>query len=313
MEKRVTNITKMTITYAAVVVGLVVATTLAWAIALATSILPGGGDGESMRADAVERQVYAWVNEQRAGELDFESFPEGAEYVFKDAEGKTISCKTEKDDDPELESIILMMEKNDLGQYARGREIYLRVLSADDVLYIHYSLRVKNEWTWFFAALLCYVIDFVVPTVIFINKTKRNIRKVNSYAAVLGDKNLDVPAIKTQIEELNEVTATMEMMRHELQTAMEAGWAEEQAKKEAMALMAHDLKTPLTIIRGNADLLLEEALETAKAGGGKSESSAAGEMPGGLGAEGSEEVEALRTIISNCERIAQTILEIIAK
>lgn len=75
---------------------------------------------------------------------------------------------------------------------------------------------------------------------------------------------------------------------------MEAGRKEEREKKEQMAQIAHDLKTPLTIIRGNADLLLEEVEEKE-------------------GKEALEEAKALRTIIANCERIAQAIVEIISK
>ncbi len=52
--------------------------------------------------------------------------------------------------------------------------------------------------------------------------------------------------------------------------------------------MAHDLKTPLTVIRGNADLLLENNPDP-------------------------DARESLTSIINNSERIAQSILEILEK
>ena len=55
-----------------------------------------------------------------------------------------------------------------------------------------------------------------------------------------------------------------------------------------MAMIAHDLKTPLTIIRGNADLLLENENDE-------------------------EKIESAQAIINNAERIARSILKILEK
>ena len=68
----------------------------------------------------------------------------------------------------------------------------------------------------------------------------------------------------------------------------EEKWRGEYETKQEMAQIAHDLKTPLTVIRGNADLLLENESDP-------------------------DARESLTSIINNSERIAQSILEILEK
>ena len=77
-------------------------------------------------------------------------------------------------------------------------------------------------------------------------------------------------------------------MKTELVSTLEGRWKEQQEKKRQMAQIAHDLKTPLTIIRGNADLLLEDETD-------------------------SEKIESINSIISNSERIARSVLEILER
>ncbi len=49
-------------------------------------------------------------------------------------------------------------------------------------------------------------------------------------------------------------------MGRELTDSLQSQWRMEQQRTEQIAALAHDLKTPLTVIQGNADLLAEDAL-----------------------------------------------------
>ena len=46
-----------------------------------------------------------------------------------------------------------------------------------------------------------------------------------------------------------------------LKISLEWQWKTEQTQKEQIAALTHDLKTPLTVIQGNADLLTETNLD----------------------------------------------------
>ena len=53
---------------------------------------------------------------------------------------------------------------------------------------------------------------------------------------------------------------SMDNMRAALKDSLERQWQIEQEKNRQMSALAHDLKTPLTLVRGNAELLLESDL-----------------------------------------------------
>ena len=82
--------------------------------------------------------------------------------------------------------------------------------------------------------------------------------------------------------------AAVDEMKAGLVTNLNEHWKEQQDQKRQMAQIAHDLKTPLTIIRGNADLLLENESDA-------------------------EKIESAQAIINNSERIARSILEILER
>ena len=77
-------------------------------------------------------------------------------------------------------------------------------------------------------------------------------------------------------------------LRRTIYTMAEEKWRKEYETKQEMAQIAHDLKTPLTVIRGNADLLLEKEQDE-------------------------DSLDSINAIISNSERIARSILAILEK
>ncbi len=59
------------------------------------------------------------------------------------------------------------------------------------------------------------------------------------------------------MREVNDVLAAMDAMRTSLAESLEARWAAGGAARQ-VASLAHDLKTPLTVLRANADFVAEE-------------------------------------------------------
>ena len=54
--------------------------------------------------------------------------------------------------------------------------------------------------------------------------------------------------------------ATMDSLRQELAASLNSQWQAEALRRRQLAALAHDLKTPLTVISGNAELLCEDGL-----------------------------------------------------
>ena len=96
-------------------------------------------------------------------------------------------------------------------------------------------------------------------------------RTVRVFAAETACLHRAVDAIAAQQPEridadgarLREFSATlhaMQTMGRELTNSLQSQWRMEQQRAEQIAALTHDLKTPLSIIQGNADLLAEDAL-----------------------------------------------------
>lgn len=94
---------------------------------------------------------------------------------------------------------------------------------------------------------------------------------VRTFAAETARLNAAVDAIAArQLEQIDtdgvrirEFAATLQALQtmgRELTDSLQSQWRMEQQRTEQIAALAHDLKTPLTVIQGNADLLAEDAL-----------------------------------------------------
>ncbi|MDO5399973.1 MAG: HAMP domain-containing sensor histidine kinase [Eubacteriales bacterium] len=80
----------------------------------------------------------------------------------------------------------------------------------------------------------------------------------------IRQQDLEFAVSESGIREIDEILQSMDQMRLALKSALEQQWQLEQAKSRQMSALAHDLKTPLTIVRGNAELLLESELPEAQ-------------------------------------------------
>ena len=76
----------------------------------------------------------------------------------------------------------------------------------------------------------------------------------------IEERDLDFEVGTSGVREIDDVLGAMDEMRASLKGSLEAQWRSEQAQREQIAALAHDLKTPLTVVRGNVDLLLEGEL-----------------------------------------------------
>ena len=88
----------------------------------------------------------------------------------------------------------------------------------------------------------------------------RKMRPLEDAARRIEERDLDFEVGASRVREIDEVLAAMDEMRASLKDSLEAQWRGEQAQREQVASLAHDLKTPLTVVRGNVELLLEGEL-----------------------------------------------------
>ena len=77
----------------------------------------------------------------------------------------------------------------------------------------------------------------------------------------VAEQNLDFEVGHSKIKEFEEVLHSFSDMKNNLKSSLEKQWRAEQLQREQIAALAHDLKTPLTVIQGNIDLINETELD----------------------------------------------------
>ena len=78
--------------------------------------------------------------------------------------------------------------------------------------------------------------------------------------AITAQQPERIDADGARLREFSDTLHAMQTMGRELTDSLQSQWRMEQQRAEQIAALTHDLKTPLSIIQGNADLLAEDAL-----------------------------------------------------
>lgn len=94
----------------------------------------------------------------------------------------------------------------------------------------------------------------------------RKMEPLTDAAERVSRQDLDFSVEPDNVREVNEVLSAMDGMRSSLKESLEARWDAERRQRDQVAALAHDLKTPLTVMRANADYLVEEAASLAASG-----------------------------------------------
>ena len=178
-----------------------------------------------------------------------------------------------------LQSNMAQQEEKNAVAYAQGKyspatpdDCHLVIKRDDGVCILHYYIRSRYTVGWMnhclpstdvlliiFCIFNCLVGCFVVTT-LFAKHLKTQLQPLLSATEKIKDQDLDFDVQKSGIKELNNVLLSISDMKSELKHSLEEQWKLEQTKKEQTSALAHDIKTPLTVIRGNAELLHDSNL-----------------------------------------------------
>jgi signal transduction histidine kinase len=108
--------------------------------------------------------------------------------------------------------------------------------------------------------LISYFIWFTKKTS---NYLQAKLALVEQASLQIAQENLDSKIDdSTDILEFNRVLQSMEGMRVALKESLVQQWETQEQRKQEIAALTHDINTPLTVINGNAELLLEESLDS---------------------------------------------------
>ena len=150
-----------------------------------------------------------------------------------------------------------------------GQNYYVKKAFPDGTLYLEYYMRAcypSGSLNRYFPApgYVAGILAFIMVLLIVILNVRRmaklfqkELRPLGEAAEQISIDNLDVNIAPSSITEVQRVEDSFLKMKDELSSSLEREWQAQKDQRAQIAALAHDLKTPLTVILGNLDLLSE--------------------------------------------------------
>ncbi|AQS10276.1 alkaline phosphatase synthesis sensor protein PhoR [Clostridium saccharobutylicum] len=102
-----------------------------------------------------------------------------------------------------------------------------------------------------------FAIEIIIFSKFFKRRLVKEMKILKDTTENIQMENLDFKIEYSNIVEINDILGALDKMKLELKEALAKQWNMEEMRKEQIAALAHDIKTPLTIIKGNSELLDE--------------------------------------------------------
>ena len=194
--------------------------------------------------------------------------PDGTRYVFL-----TRDFKLKKSNMPvnlQEESLLNYQFKNAHGGIYGYFQSFER---SDGIVIVNYQLspRYRNAWMnqhfpnadlmMIGSMMVSILLIFVVLTFFYANKLRQQLRPILRATEKIAEQDLDFQTSRSTIKEFNQVLNGLDHMRVALRESLMENWKAEQDKQNQISALTHDLKTPLTVSRGNAELLAMTPLD----------------------------------------------------
>lgn len=230
------------------------------------------GVGIILPANRVEQEVHAFTEKPGAHTVvTADMIPDGADYAIYDKNAALIETSLSGAllEDADL---FAASEQEMLNADLTGR-VYLKQETDTQIVVFTYRIhamladpamrRLFPDVELFGLVFFCFllIVDLTFVITHYAKKLSKELLAMQDAADQIRQQNLDFTISRTHIREFNHVIDSLDDMRAELSHSLKEQWHMQQQKKKQMSALAHDIKTPLTIVRGNAELLQETDLD----------------------------------------------------
>lgn len=107
---------------------------------------------------------------------------------------------------------------------------------------------------------ICFIFCIVATSILFYKRHMQKPLTILDHAAgQIADNNLDFKIAYDKEDELGKLCASFEKMRQALQESNDEMWRQMEERKRLNAAFSHDLRTPLTVLKGQSELLRQYA------------------------------------------------------
>jgi signal transduction histidine kinase len=149
------------------------------------------------------------------------------------------------------------------------RYFYTTIQNGEDIWIFRYTLSPQYHSAWMrghlpnpqLLGVLLFIFGILLLAAVlaarFGRKLAQKMAGLQEATENIRRENLEFAVQPSGIFEIDEVLASVEQMKEALRLSLKRQWELERSRRDQISALAHDIKTPLTIIRGNAELLQE--------------------------------------------------------
>lgn len=223
-------------------------------------------------ANQVEKNLLAAESQLASSPVfDPNLIPDHVDYVYLAPQGELKMSNLDRD---RAEHFMGKFSKKDLSS---EKNLYFRIIERPDGhILTAYPLKASYRQPWMNQSLpsvdtLIFILGiliislalavFIVITMRFTDFLKKELQSIINVTDHISKQDLNFTVEKSSLLEFNTILTAMESMKSALASALTAQWQEEKMRRTQVAAMAHDLKTPVAIISGNAEFLQRTTLD----------------------------------------------------
>ena len=192
--------------------------------------------------------------------------PDNTSYLFLSKDDKVIETNMNKN----IQDIAFNYQKGSGNSNANLS--FMEIQRLDGYVLVAYDLKpfYKSPWmqknlpqvnNLFLSLLIIFcLISIITITLIWAKKLAKELNPLLEASEEIGKQNLDFQVKKSNIQEFNAILESLEKMRVGLSESLRTNRREEEKKRNQISALSHDIKTPVSIIKGNSELLGETNL-----------------------------------------------------
>ncbi|KEH90527.1 lantibiotic biosynthesis protein [Clostridium novyi A str. BKT29909] len=231
----------------------------------------GLNKGFILPANYYERKIESQRSEIAKAKDVKKLIPEECNYAVYDLNGKILQGNVSQDKALDMWDFV----KNN--EMSNGRYFYKIIQRNNGICVVEYTFNVsfanptlrkyiKNiERVSLIVLFILFVIQIIIFSKYFKKRLQKEMKILKDTTENIQMENLEFKVKYSNIVEINDVINALDKMKTKLSDSLTEQWNMEATRKEQIGALAHDIKTPLTIIRGNSELLGELELNDEQA------------------------------------------------
>lgn len=192
--------------------------------------------------------------------------PDNTSYLFLSKNDKVIETNMNKN----IKDIAFNYHKG--SRNSNANLSFMEIQRSDGYVLIAYKLKPYYKSTWMqknlpqintlllISLIIFCFISIITITLIWAKKISKELNPLLEASEEIRKQNLDFQIKNSNIQEFNAILESLDEIKVGLSESLRRNWREEEKKRNQISALSHDIKTPVSIIKGNSELLGETNL-----------------------------------------------------